>query len=62
MPTLSIRWGSEIGIIHPRFILDGYRDPVVSSTPLSKIVGLEIRGLFGDSISDRKKVNMSSER
>ena len=62
MSTLSIRWGSEIRIINPCFILDGYSDPVVSFTPLSKIVGLEVRGLFGESISDRKKVNMSSEQ
>ena len=50
MPTLSIRWGSEIGIINPCFILDGYSDPVVSFTPLSKIIGLEVLGLFGESI------------
>ena len=55
MSTLPTGWGSEIRIIHPCFILDGYRDPVISFTPLSKIVGLKVRGLFGESISDRKK-------
>ena len=54
MPTLPIRWTGEVSVVHPAFVLDRDGDPIIFLTPLAKIIALKVKGLLGESVSERK--------
>lgn len=54
MATLTVRRSREIGIIEPRFILDGDCDSIITPATSTKIVALKVERLLRETISDRK--------
>ena len=62
MPTLPIRWTGEVSVVHPGFVLDRDGDPIISLTPLAKIIALKVKGLLGESVSERKRKHDSEDK